>query len=79
MTDQALGKYARPGGGHLSARAIVCTAHLMRQQNPLATFAGHEDELAFLCLVRDWCEQFEYYWHPGYTPEDVAKTARRMN
>lgn len=52
-----------------AVRAIVCTAHLLLRQNPLAELRD-EDWLRYLCLVRDWCLTFEargvaVYWSPG--------------
>lgn len=69
-----LGKYPLPDAGHLSSKAIVCTAHLMLLQNPKAVL-NTNDWLTYLCLVRDWCMEQEidgvrYYWYPGFSPEN---------
>lgn len=54
---------------HPSVRAIVCTAHLLLAQNPMATLRD-SDWPDYLYLVRDWCLTFEaqgvaVYWSPG--------------
>ena len=59
---------------HLSARAIVCTAHLMMLQNPKALITTNKDWMEYICLVRDWAKVQEIggikiYWHPGYSVE----------
>ena len=67
-------KFALPNRGHLSTKAIVCTAHLMLLQNPKAVLNTNE-WVTYLCLVRDWCMNQEidgvrYYWYPGFSPGD---------
>lgn len=79
------GMYALPNAGHLSAKAIVCTAHLMLLQNPKAVL-NTNDWVTYLGLVRDWCMEQEingvrYYWYPGFSSEDVQDSshAGRLN
>ncbi len=74
VTRPISNEYAHPNAGHLSSKAIVCTAHLMLLQNPKAVLKTNE-WVAYLCLVRDWCMKQEidgvrYYWYPGFSPED---------
>lgn len=83
--DNDLGKHALPNAGQLSAKAIVCTAHLMLLQNPKAVL-NTNDWVTYLSLVRDWCMEQEvngvrYYWYPGLSSEDVQDSsyAGRLN
>jgi len=81
--DDDLGKYALPDSGQLSGKAVICTAHLMLLQNPKAVLST-SDWVPYLCLVRDWCmkQEFDgvrYYWHPGFSAEDVEPSPGRLN
>lgn len=64
-------KHQPSAGASLSARAVVCTAHLMILQNPKAVL--HTNDWGYyLALVRDWCAAFEVssvkvYWHAAMT------------
>jgi hypothetical protein len=73
--DNDFDKYALPDAGHLSGKAVICTAHLMLLQNPKAVLTT-SDWVPYLCLVRDWCMKQEldgvrYYWHSGFNAEDI--------
>ena len=73
--DNDFGQYALPDSGHLSGKAVICTAHLMLLQNPKAVLSTR-DWVPYLCLVRDWCMKQEldgvrYYWHAGFNAEGV--------
>lgn len=62
----------------ISARAVVCTAHLMLLQNPEA-YVDDTDWVTYLCLVRDWCAEQEidgvrYYFHPADVEDDSERT-----
>jgi hypothetical protein len=74
VDSNEMGKFPLPNRGHLSTKAIVCTAHLMLLQNPKAVLSTN-DWVTYLCLVRDWCMKQEidgvrYYWYPGFSSED---------
>lgn len=58
--------------GILSTRAVLCTAHLLLQQNPGARVAIH-DWVPYLALVKAWCEAqaidgVRYYFEPEFIP-----------
>jgi len=74
VNSNEVDKFALPNRGHLSSKAIVCTAHLMLLQNSKAVLST-KDWVTYLCLVRDWCTKQEidgvrYYFYPGFSPED---------
>ena len=51
----------------LSTRAVCCTFHLLKESQEtieLLRQSKDEDDITWMCRIRDWCAEKPYYYRP---------------